>query len=306
MAFSSLKKMSLMAGVCLTLGACSSDIIREEIADRIAHPAFMVERTVAAAPFEITVWERMHENHAEATIYIEGDGLNWVSPNSPSLDPTPVTPVALQLAAMDKASNVGYIARPCQYTKNLDKNTPCDMKYWTGARYAPEVVQAMNTTLDNMKALYDLTGFHLVGFSGGGAVAAILAAQRDDVVSLRTVAGNLDHKTHSLHHEVSPLTGSLNAVDYSASLRDMPQHHFIGGQDEIVPPAILHSYLQAVGDTNCVHYTMIQEAEHDTGWVEKWPTLLKKPTECKGPVMNMSFEPMPEPFTVPRAMPSKP
>ena len=307
---SSLPKFALLAGTALTLGAlaaCGTDYLREEVADRIARPAFMVDRTVAANDFEITVWERMHQRGAPATVYIEGDGLNWLSPTSPSLDPTPTTPVALQLATMDKSDNVGYIARPCQYSKMVDDETPCDMKYWTGSRYAPEVVDAIGKTLNNMKAMYGISSFNLVGFSGGGNIAAILAATRDDVESLRTVAANLDHETHSLYHEVSPLAGSLNAVDFADQLGSVPQRHFIGGQDEIVPPAILHSYLQAVGETNCVHYTFVQEAEHDTGWVEKWPDLLKEPAECTGPVMDVSFDYGDNAGVfMPRPMPSKP
>lgn len=303
------KKLCLLAGTTALavtgLAACGTNIVREQIADRIARPAHMVDRTVIAGQFELTLWERMHKRGEPATIYIEGDGLNWVSPNSPSLDPTPTLPVALQLATRDKSSNVGYIARPCQYTKSADRMTPCPMKYWTGARYAPEVINAINETLNNMKGLYGITGFNLVGFSGGGAIAAILAAQREDVKSLRTVAGNLDHKTHSLHHEVSQLTKSLNAIDYADKLKDMPQRHFVGGQDEVVPAVILHSYLQALGETNCAHHTFIQEAEHDKGWVEKWPDLLKEPMECSGPRTMVQFEYAPSTF-IPRPMPSKP
>ncbi len=299
----------LAASALATLGlsACDKPYVRDEVAKRVAMPAFMVKREVPVAPFNITVWERMHVKNAPATIYIEGDGLNWLTPRDKSMDPTPPNPVALHLAAHDNASNVGYIARPCQFTKLTDKNKPCDNAYWTNKRYAPEVVDTISKVLDDMKAQYGIDGFNLVGYSGGGAVAAILAAKRDDVLSLRTVAGNLDHEVHSAYHEVTPLTGSLNAVDFVGNLRDVPQHHYIGGQDDVVPPAILHSYLQALGETNCVSYTFIQESAHDEGWVEKWPELLKKPAECAGPVQpaDLNF-PVSEPAFMPRPAPEKP
>lgn len=287
MKFKAIKNSVLAASALATLGlsGCfTKPYMRDEIAKRVAMPAFMTDRQIAIDPFVITTWERMHERNAPATIYIEGDGLNWVSPKSKSLDPTPPNPVALHLAAHDLSENVAYLARPCQFTKLTDVTKPCDSAYWTNKRYAPEVIDTMSKALDDIKAQYGIDGFHLVGYSGGGAVAAILAAKRDDVLSLRTVAGNLDHEVHSNYHEVSPLTGSLNAVDFVGNLRDVPQHHYIGGQDEIVPPAILQSYLQTLGETNCVSYTFVQEAGHDEGWVEKWPELLKETAACSGPI----------------------
>ena len=141
---------------------------------------------------------------------------------------------------------------------------------------------------------------------GGGAVAAILAAQRDDVASLRTVAGNLDHRAHSAHHNVSYLEGSLNPPDFAAKLARVPQYHFIGGQDSVVPPGVLHSYLQSLGATSCAQYEFVQEAEHDKGWVNIWPDLLAKTPECRG--IEKEFEPFdlpPEPFYTPRIGESK-
>ena len=202
---------------------------------------------------------------------------------------------------------MAYLARPCQYTGVLAENTPCDSGYWTHKRFAPEVIRAYNTALDEIKARYDIEGFHLTGFSGGGAVAALLAAQRDDVLSFRTVAGNVDHRAHSNFHDVSYLDGSMNPPEFSEKLAEVPQYHFIGGQDPIVPPAILHSYLQKLGDTNCVQYKFIQEAEHTEGWVEKWPELLKESPTCRGPVKSMGIEDidfyMPEPIRVTRELP---
>lgn len=287
-------RLSILALLCLLIvtGCATRYYMRDETAQRLAAPAFMLKRTVAAAPFELTLYERMHERYAPATIYIEGDGLNWVSPNRISLDPTPTNPVALHLSVMDNSKNVAYIARPCQYTKLIRDDKPCDPAFWTSKRYSSEVIESIGVAIDNIKRRYDITKVNLVGFSGGGAVAAILAATRDDVASLRTVAGNLDHKTHSTYHEVSPLRGSLNAIDYAPALKDIPQRHFIGGQDEIVPPAILHSYLQALGKTNCAQYTYVQEAEHGAGWVDKWPQLLKEPVECHGVAAAVPFDPI--------------
>ena len=261
--------------------------MEENVAANIAGPVYMIEREIPAGPFSLTAFERMHERNAPADIYIEGDGKAWLSRTEISLNPTPHNPVALRLASRDKAENVAYLARPCQYSGMLDKNKACDEAYWTNKRFAPEVLKAYNDALDEMKRHYGIQGYNLIGFSGGGAVAAILAAQREDVLSLRTVAGNLDHRAHSAYHNVAVLEGSLNPPDFAPRLRAMPQVHFIGGQDPIMPPAILESYLQALGPTNCVQYKMIQEAEHDKGWADKWPELLSIRPTCDGDIKRM-------------------
>lgn len=280
----------------LALSACTMGALemRDQVASRVARPAFMVERTVPGNQFRLDAWERMNLRHAPATLYIEGDGVAWVSRQMPSLDPTPKNPVALHLAAMDKADNVGWLARPCQY-KGWTGEGPCPMMYWTDARTAPEVISAYHAALDNIRDMYDIEGFHLVGYSGGAAVAALLAAQRTDVLSLRTVAGNLDYGTFTALHDVAPLAKSLDPVSVASQLAGLPQHHFLGGHDDVVPAAIYHAWAKAAGPSECVKYTLIEANEHDAGWVEKWPELLKTPMSCeKAP--RPAFAPVPQDF----------
>ncbi len=285
--------LGLAAASALTASACSPSLssmeMRDVTADRIARPAFMAERVVPAGMFDLMAWERIHEDYAPVTLYIEGDGLAWVSPQRVSLDPTPKNPVGLHIAAMDKSENVVWLARPCQYIRS----EACDAKYWTGARFAPGVIESYMAALDNIKRMYGVPEFHLVGYSGGAAVAALLAAERDDVASFRSVAGNLDHETWTNLHGVSALEQSLNPVDVARDIAHIPQHHFIGGQDEIVPPALYHSWAQASGETDCVRSTLVIEAEHEDGWPAQWPDLLDRELDCEGP-------PKPPPAPIPQ------
>lgn len=269
----------ILAGFGLSGCLMGTMEMRDQVASRIARPAFMVPRIVPAGPFNLTAWERMHTHRAPATVYIEGDGIAWVSSRTKSLDPTPKNPVALHLAAMDKSENLAWLARPCQFSGWTGAG-PCPDTYWTGGRTAPEVLSAYHAALDNIKAMYDVTAFHLVGYSGGAAVAALVAAQRTDVLSLRTVAGNLDYATFSQIHGVSPLTDSLDPVSVAPRLARLPQRHFIGGQDRIVPPAIFSSWKQASGPGGCVRSVLIAQNDHESGWVEKWPELLALPVNC--------------------------
>lgn len=291
----------------LSLAGCTTpDLLRKETAKRIAGPAWMIERQIPAGQFSLTLFERMHERSAPANIYIGDDGNAIRTDYFKSRNPTPENPVALHLAALDKSDNVVYIARPCQYSELVSKDDDCEKTYWNDKSFSSEVLTAYNGVLDDIRDRYGIAEFNLIGHSGGGAIAAILAAQRDDVSSLRTVAGNLDHKAQSDYHGLPIWTGSLNAIDYAADLKDIPQMHYIGGQDENVPPAILHNYLQAIGDNQCVKYDLIQEAEHQRGWADKWPELLKQnPPVCAKRIPT--FEPLniPEPIYSPRFDPSK-
>jgi len=265
----------------LGLGACYLDAadMRLETAKRIAMPSFLLHREIKAEPFLLTAHERIHERGRAATVYIEGDGVAWVGKKRPSLDPTPRNPVALHLASRDNGPNVIYLARPCQFSQ-LTTEEACDMKYWTSDRFSPEVIQSMNAALDNIKRKYDIPAFNLVGFSGGGAVAALLTAQRGDVASLRTVAGNLDHVTLNALHGVSQMPNSLNPVDIAPQTATVPQHHFIGEWDEVVTPADYDSFRAAAGPSTCMRSSMVKEATHEKGWVDIWPELLKAPLDC--------------------------
>lgn len=275
------KTRLLAAAALLGLGACYFDMteMRMETAKRLATPSFMFERHIKAEPFNLTVFERVHKEGGDATVYIEGDGVAWVSRQQASLDPTPRNPVALHLATRDNGPNVIYMARPCQFTKMTEPG-PCPVEYWTSGRFAPEVIDSMNAALDNIKARHAITHFNLVGFSGGAAVAALVASRRDDVASLRTVAGNLDHVKANANHGVSQMDASLNAVDVAAKIAHIPQHHFLGEWDDVITPDIYESFRSASGQTSCIRSSLVRQADHETGWVSVWPELLKSPLDC--------------------------
>ena len=169
-----IKSGLLTIGAIVFLTACgtSSIIMRHEIADRLSAPVWMTKRQIPVEPFSLTVYERMHERFAPANVYIEGDGLAWVSKKQISLNPTPKNPVALHLATKDKANNVVYLARPCQYSGLINKDTPCDSAYWTNKRFAPEVLKAYDAALNEIKHRYNIEGFHITGFSGGGSYSS--------------------------------------------------------------------------------------------------------------------------------------
>ncbi len=263
------------------VSSCMSNLThkQENTANKIASPAFLHQRVIYTNPFNLTIYERVNKKKSTINIYIEGDGFAWVSRRQKSLDPTPKTPLALKLAANDGADNVVYIARPCQYTKWQNEGA-CPNKYWTSHKYSSIIISSINEAIDQIKTRYNATGFNLIGYSGGGAIAALISADRDDILSLRTVAGNLDIDAHTKIHKVTQLYGSLNPIDIAPKLATLPQRHFVGMKDKNITPAIYRSYSKAIGNTNCLNYSLVANASHNKGWAERWSALLKEPVEC--------------------------
>lgn len=206
------------------------------------------------------------------TIYIEGDGLAWISRHKPSLDPTPINPSGLKLALADSKNQVAYLARPCQFVRN----ERCKVRIWTSARFSSEVIEAMDIAVSQLKAQYGVKTLQLVGYSGGGAVAALLAARRSDVTALVTVAGNLDHKAWTALQQISPLNDSLNAADAWHDLVKIPQIHFVGGRDSVMPIEVAQAYQRRFPQKSSPVIEVIEEADHQCCWVENWPVLLEQ------------------------------
>jgi hypothetical protein len=271
---------SFLLSTFLLMGCGVQTDIEQQTANHIGRPAFMVERYIDAGNFHLKAWERMHQRGQPATIYIEGDGFVQKTNKNPGTTPTPHNPVALHLASRDRAQNVGYISRPCQFIKNPTERG-CAAKYWQKDRFAPEVIGAYENALNDIAARFDVNGFHLVGYDGGANIAAVLAASRRDVLSLRSVAGNLnpDFGLEKIGEEyLNP--NAMLAVDFGTALSNVPQHHFIGAADRIILPGVYHSYRQMLGLSDCVHYSMVPDADHTYGWVDKWPELLAITPQC--------------------------
>lgn len=272
--------ISALIGAALVPTACGTVLeYREVTAERIARPAFMVERKARFGNMDFQLWERMHNRYEPANVYIEGDGQAAYLNRDTSEDPTPGNPVALHLASRDLASNVVYLARPCQFGES-PRPESCAPELWSTRRYSPEVIASYNQALDQIKNLYNITEFNLIGYDGGANVAAIIASQRNDVASLRTVAGNLNPEVVYARTGQELDQDNLLATAAAPQLASMPQHHFVGAGDETVPPSVYHSFRQQMGPSECVHYTLVQDADHERGWVEKWPELLKATTQC--------------------------
>jgi pimeloyl-ACP methyl ester carboxylesterase len=245
-------------------------------AERLAQSAGLTRESIVTDSFVLTSFSRIGDPNAAVDIYIEGDGRAWDSRYTPSLDPTPRHALALQLAARDPAANVVYLARPCQFTA---RDPRCETAYWTGKRYAPEVITALDDAIGQVATRAPGQSLNLIGYSGGGALAVLVAAGRRDVASLRTVAGNLDLDEFTRLHQVSPLTGSRNPIDAAARVAQIPQVHFSGADDRIVPPSVARHFASAAGGS-CVRTEIVPGLGHEGDWARVWPQLLRESVDC--------------------------
>lgn len=207
------------------------------------------------------------------TVYLEGDGAAWRRKGELACDPTPRQPLALWLALEDPSAKILYLARPGQFRKSKDPY--CQPAYWSLARYSEKVVRAFVEIIDSVKKRMQVHKIGLVGYSGGGVIAALLAARRDDVVWLVTVASNLDHRLWCAEHKVTPLKDSLEPKEFGMKLKNIPQIHFIGGRDQTVSQEVVQSYINAMPDKKLIKIVVEDQFDHHCCWQKVWPELLK-------------------------------
>lgn len=266
-----------MIGVVFLMCGCASDPVVQ--ADVLAQRAGLHRGQIQTSVFLLTTYTKITDTTKPFNIYIEGDGLAWRSLWEPSQNPTPRKALGLSLAALDGAANVIYIARPCQYTPlDLDRN--CKVTYWTQRRFSEEVIESVHQAIDKLTGTAKKNELHLIGYSGGGAVAVLVAARRDDVRSIRTLAGNLDHAEVNRQHDVTLLTGSLNAIEVARKVATIPQIHFNGSDDDVITPSIAERFYAAAMPTSCIKLHTIDNVTHERGWAEHWTALLKMNPIC--------------------------
>lgn len=250
----------------LLLGGCASNTAIRQIE---ASPDWT--RKEVTAPLPAAAWIRGRSDVVH--VYIEGDGVAYATPTSPSLDPTPITPTALLLAQQDTAQAVAYMARPCQYVSGSACSTQC----WTTGRFSKQVLNAENRLLERIKKQAGADRIVLIGFSGGGAVAALLAAMRTDVAYLITVCGNLNPEMWTRLHHVTPLYDSLSPMDFAPQLANIPQTHFIGGEDMNMPRQVADSFLRQLGPGTKAEVRVVQDLGHGGAkWAINWNSRIIK------------------------------
>jgi pimeloyl-ACP methyl ester carboxylesterase len=176
----------------------------------------------------------------------------------------------------DPSPDIAYLARPCQFIQTKE----CSKHAWTFGRYDEKTVSSMNQALSHIKKDLRYTNLELVGYSGGATIALLLAGMRDDIHSVRTVAGNLDPSFTNLFHNVSPMPTALNPIDQQKTISRVPQIHFYGSRDPIIPQAISRHYEKKLIFKRCTTSSEVEQATHSQGWIQHWELLLHKIPAC--------------------------
>ncbi|HEK0906919.1 TPA: alpha/beta hydrolase [Pseudomonas putida] len=257
----------------LVLAACQSP--REALEHRAAEYGREVQ-VLALESFPLLVVAPAQMPTANVLrVYLEGDGHAWVTPSQPSLDPTPRQTLVVDLAMQDPTPSL-YMARPCQFV-----SVPgCTPALWTSRRFSPEVLDSLGQALDRLKARYGNQGFELVGYSGGGALALLLAGRREDVWQVQTLAGNLSPAEWARMLELTPLEGSLEPLQYRDRLARIPQRHLLGAEDRQVPADVAAFYARQLGEARCLELVSLPGVTHERGWQQAWPSWRQRSLAC--------------------------
>lgn len=252
--------------LALFLAGCTTNAAR---IDELAATLGMSRSVVEAGGFRSLVYMRgvPAAQDAPLTIFIEGDGIPWVGGREPSLDPTTGDPLALKLLAHTPPP-AAYVTRPCYNDMSGPRCTP---ERWTMERYSDEIVSSMTQVVRHAAEQANARSVLLVGYSGGGVLAVLIAERLDNVAAVVTVGANLDVESWSRYHGYLPLTGSLNPAA-STAVHRWPETHLYGVRDENVPPATTDAYFKRFPHAQ----RRLEANDHVCCWVEQWPELWKQ------------------------------
>ncbi|KZN20677.1 MULTISPECIES: alpha/beta fold hydrolase [Pseudomonas] len=266
-------KFPILAGLALTLGITSGCAVQQANLDEISTGSAIKPTTIDSKPYSLKAMVPPDGHYARLRVYIEGDGHAWATSSTPSYDPTPSTSLTARFAAEDTQPTV-YLARPCQFVMSPG----CNQKLWTDERFSPSVIEAYINALDTLKRKYATTEIELIGYSGGGTVALLVAAKRDDIVGVQTIAGNLDTDAWTRAKGLNQLEGSLNPANYIERLRNIPQRHIVGSRDTTVPFEVTQSYMTKLRG-KCAQVVTVN-ASHDEGYGQQWANMRGTPYAC--------------------------
>jgi len=200
----------------------------------------------------------------EIVVVIEGDGRPWKGPGVLALDPSPPEPLMLGWYQQWQGNAI-YLGRPCYFgAKELQPPRPpvviqtslrlntCDPYWFSMGRYSQPVIQSMVNVLKGL--LPRGARVVLLGHSGGGTLAMLVASQFEQVTAVMTLAGNLNVGQWVRYHGYTPLYGSLDPAT-----------------EALLPPDIEQLHMANQGDTEILPEWIEVETKRQSGLYIQWP-----------------------------------
>ncbi|MFO1352903.1 MAG: alpha/beta hydrolase [Gammaproteobacteria bacterium] len=253
--------------VGLTLVACTAPGKRlDAVAAGLGFERVVVRGTAFNhVVYRNAAWEA---NDKPLHVYLDGDGSPWLNRRQIAPEPTPREPLVLEWMVQDSAPSV-YLGRPCYHGEA--STPPCTPLLWTLRRYAPEIIDSMAAALRTINPARRQRPLVLIGYSGGGALAMLLAERVPETTAVLTIAGNLDITAWADLHGYTPLYGSLNPTTQAPLPPRIAQLHYSGGKDANIPPALSRAALER---QPCAILIEVPSYEHVCCWRQKWSDIL--------------------------------
>jgi dienelactone hydrolase len=161
------------------------------------------------------------------------------------------------------------LGRPCYFATAT--TSACEPLLWTHRRYAPEVIDSMVSALRAFLAAHPFDRVLLIGYSGGGTIAWLMAPSVREAAGVLTVAANLDVAAWAAAHDYTPLAGSLDPARSAALPTRIVQLNVTGGRDRVVPPAVNAAFSRSHPEAREVR---MPDFDHVCCWIESWPQVL--------------------------------
>ena len=209
-------------------------------------------------------------SNAALHVYLGSDGRPWFRPGVIAMDPTSRSPLMLSLMAMAKDSMPSlYLGRPCYHGRFNDP--ACLPPVWTSGRYSETVVASMAAALQRVVVAENIKSLVFYGYSGGGALAVLLAERFAETIAVVTIAGNLDIDAWTKMHGYSALADSINPISRAPLNDSIAQLHLAGGLDRNVDKDFIATF---ASKQNNSEFIVIDDADHVCCWAPIWPQVL--------------------------------
>lgn len=255
--------------ICLSQFILACAPLSSEHYVREVHQQSLQRHSLMAGHFPLIYYTRPSDKEGDTLhIYIGGDGVPWQNKIFVTEDPGPYNPLVLQLMRQDSKPSI-YLGRPCY--QGQAKRPPCQPQYWTSARFSEAVIHSMKVAIEQLMTQYQYRKLVLIGYSGGGTLAVLLASRLPQTTTVVTIAGNLDTGAWTDYHHYSALSESLNPTTQRPLSSTIMQIHLQGRLDKNIPPGLTAAYIEQQANVKILTY---DHADHSCCWQRYWPDVL--------------------------------